>query len=71
VENQFDPEAPVRHRNGVGLANVKQRLQTRYGNRASVDVAASEDSFRVALVMPAEVAEQPIVLPAAEAGMRK
>ena len=34
VENLFDPDAPPRRRSGVGLANVRQRLEARYGNRA-------------------------------------
>src|SRR5271155_1742406 len=54
VENRFDPEAPARRRNGVGLANVRQRLQARYGNRASFAVKAEADSYRVALTFPAE-----------------
>ena len=54
VENRFDPEAPARRRNGVGLANVRQRLQTRYGSRASFAVKAEAESYRVALSFPAE-----------------
>jgi two-component system sensor histidine kinase AlgZ len=54
VENRFDPEAPARRRNGVGLANVRQRLQARYGNRASFAVKAEAESYRVALTFPAE-----------------
>src|SRR5580698_1916148 len=54
VENSFDPEAPARRRNGVGLANVRQRLQARYGNRASFAVKAEAESYRVALTFPAE-----------------
>ena len=54
VENQFDPEAPSRHRNGVGLANVRQRLQTRYGNRASFGVSSDGSRFRVGITLPAE-----------------
>ena len=57
VENQFDPEAPARHRNGVGLSNVRQRLETRYGNNASIDVKAEGESFRVAISLPAEPVE--------------
>jgi LytS/YehU family sensor histidine kinase len=38
----------------VGLANVRQRLQARYGNRASFAVKAEADSYRVALTFPAE-----------------
>jgi LytS/YehU family sensor histidine kinase len=58
VENRFDPEAPARHRNGVGLSNVRQRLETRYGNRASIDVSANGERFRVALSLPAEAVER-------------
>lgn len=54
VENLFDPEAPMRRRNGVGLANVRQRLQTRYGNRSTFAAGAEGDRFRVAMTLPAE-----------------
>ncbi|HEY6465090.1 MAG TPA: histidine kinase [Candidatus Acidoferrales bacterium] len=59
VENQFDPEAPARHRNGVGLSNVRQRLETRYGKNASMDVKAEGESFRVAISLPAEPVDEP------------
>jgi hypothetical protein len=61
VENQFDPEAPARHRNGVGLSNVRQRLETRYGNRASIDVSAEGERFRVTISLPAEAVEKQAV----------
>ncbi|MBZ5500814.1 MAG: histidine kinase [Acidobacteriia bacterium] len=54
VENQFDPEAPSRRRNGVGLVNVRQRLEARYGNRASFGVTNEGDCFRVGITLPAE-----------------
>src|SRR6202041_2111637 len=38
VENSFDPDAPPRRKSGVGLVNVRQRLQARYGNQASFAV---------------------------------
>jgi two-component system, LytTR family, sensor histidine kinase AlgZ len=53
VENLFDPEAPARRRNGVGLANVRQRLQARYGNRATFEAKGEGDRFRVAITLPA------------------
>jgi two-component system sensor histidine kinase AlgZ len=59
VENSFDPDAPAKRRSGVGLANVRQRLQTRYGNLASFAVKTEGDSFRVALTLPAELEVQP------------
>jgi two-component system, LytTR family, sensor histidine kinase AlgZ len=54
VENTFDPEAPPRRKGGVGLANVRQRLVARYGNRSSFEVTKSGDTFRVALSLPIE-----------------
>ena len=59
VENSFDPDAPPRRRGGVGLANVRQRLQARCGNRASFNAITDGDLFRVALSLPFEkTAEQ-------------
>jgi two-component system, LytTR family, sensor histidine kinase AlgZ len=52
VENLFDPEAPARRRGGVGLVNVRQRLQTRYGNRATFEAKSEGDRFRVAITLP-------------------
>ncbi len=54
IENTFDPEAPPRRRSGVGLANVRQRLQARYGDRASFSAKTEGGIFRVAIVLPAE-----------------
>ncbi len=68
VENQFDPEAPARHRNGVGLANVRQRLEMRYGKNASMDVKAEGECFRVAISIPAEAAEEPPRAPSLTGG---
>jgi LytS/YehU family sensor histidine kinase len=54
VENNFDPEAPALRGNGLGLANVRKRLQARYGNSARLDVRVREDRHRVELRLPAE-----------------
>ncbi|HEY0704859.1 MAG TPA: histidine kinase, partial [Candidatus Acidoferrales bacterium] len=59
VANSFDPDAPPKRRSGVGLANVHQRLQTRYGNLASFAVKTEGDCFKVALTVPAEIEVQP------------
>jgi two-component system sensor histidine kinase AlgZ len=59
VENSFDPEAPPRRKSGVGLVNVRQRLQARYGNRATFGVLTEGDRYRVALTFPAESETQP------------
>src|SRR5271156_546927 len=59
VENSFDPDAPPRRKSGVGLVNVRQRLQARYGNQASFAVKTEGDRYRVALTLPTESEERP------------
>lgn len=54
VENTYDPDAPARRRSGVGLANVRQRLEARFGNRATFAVKTEGDHFRVSITLPAE-----------------
>lgn len=54
IENPFDAEAPA-SRSGIGLANVRQRLEARYGNAARLEVEASEDVYRVTLTVPSRV----------------
>ncbi len=56
IENSFDPEARTSRRNGVGLANVRLRLEACYGTRANVFVSVAGDRYRVELVLPAEEA---------------
>jgi two-component system, LytTR family, sensor histidine kinase AlgZ len=58
VENLFDPEAPPRRKSGVGLANVRQRLETRYGDRAKFATSIDGSCFRVAIRLPVESKEQ-------------
>jgi hypothetical protein len=58
VENSFDPDAPPRRKSGVGLVNVRQRLQARYGNQASFAVTTEADRYRVALTLPTESEQQ-------------
>jgi len=55
VENTFDPDAPPRRqKNGMGLLNVRQRLEARYGDRATFNVRTEGDHFSVAITLPAE-----------------
>jgi LytS/YehU family sensor histidine kinase len=58
VENLFDPDAPPRRRSGVGLANVRQRLEARYGNRAKFSTSIDGATFRVSISLPVEVKER-------------
>src|SRR5690242_6897028 len=57
VENTFDPESTSTRRNGMGLANVRRRLEGRYANEASMRVETQADHFRVELSLPAEAGE--------------
>jgi hypothetical protein len=58
IENPFDPQAPQRRRNGVGLANVRQRLEARYGSSATFGTTTEDGRFRVALSLPASGKER-------------
>jgi hypothetical protein len=51
IENPYDPLAPA-SRSGIGLANVRQRLEARYGNAARLEVEASADVYRVTVIVP-------------------
>ena len=53
VENPCDPDRPASRSTGVGLANVRSRVETLCGHRASVDVDAGESKFRVSILLPA------------------
>jgi LytS/YehU family sensor histidine kinase len=57
VENTFDAEATPTRKGGLGLKNVRARLEARYGKDANMRVSAENGKFRVELSFPAEVAE--------------
>jgi two-component system, LytTR family, sensor histidine kinase AlgZ len=61
IENSFDPEAARSRKGGLGLSNVRQRVEARYPKQGSVRAEAEEDSFRVYISIPAELptAQQP------------
>ena len=54
VENDFDPEGHPAIKNGVGLENVKRRLQARYHGEARFSAQAAGNRFRVDLEIPCE-----------------
>jgi two-component system, LytTR family, sensor histidine kinase AlgZ len=54
IENTFDAEATPSHRGGLGLENVRQRLEARYQKSANIRVTANADQFQVHLSLPAE-----------------
>lgn len=57
IENNFDGEAPRRRGAGIGLRNVRQRVDTTYGNRARMDVRSAAGHFQIAMELPAEKAD--------------
>lgn len=54
VENSFDPESPALLKTGLGLDNIRQRLDTRYGADASISVKTDGNRFQVSLRLPAQ-----------------
>jgi hypothetical protein len=52
IENPRDPEARRRAGAGLGLTNVRRRLEAAYGREATVNVEAVPDRFRVELSLP-------------------
>jgi LytS/YehU family sensor histidine kinase len=52
VENPFDPESPVARKTGIGLRNVRDRLQTRFGAAAHLDISIQENRYRVTVSIP-------------------
>ena len=46
VENGFDPDSPAPRRSGLGLRNVRSRLETRFGAAATLKAQAGKNQFR-------------------------
>ena len=57
VENHFDPDSPPTRHHGLGLRNVRNRLETRFGAAASLVARAEENVFRAEMVMPCQTSE--------------
>ena len=54
VENGFDPESPAPRRHGLGLRNVRSRLETRFGSAARLAAHSNENHFRVNFEVPCQ-----------------
>ena len=53
VDNPCDPDRPVRPGTSIGLTNTKRRIETYYGEAASLEVLDEPSHFRVTLSLPA------------------
>lgn len=58
IENSVDPDAPLNRKGGLGLANVRQRIEARYPKDSTLRAVAEDEIFRVFLSLPAEFAPQ-------------
>jgi two-component system sensor histidine kinase AlgZ len=59
VANPCAGDRPPSRGIGVGLKNVRARLEARYANSAGCDVSALPETFSVRLVLPAETLAAP------------
>ena len=55
VVNNFDPQAPVPRRRGLGLRNVRSRLETRFGQAAHLAAQREGDRFLVEIAVPCQI----------------
>jgi two-component system sensor histidine kinase AlgZ len=59
VENSCDAESTPTRRTGLGLQNVRNRIESRYASEGSMRVTATDALFQVTLSLPAEKQEVP------------
>jgi two-component system sensor histidine kinase AlgZ len=52
VENGFDPDSPPPRRQGIGLRNVRSRLETRFGSEAKLTAQSHKNQFRAEFTVP-------------------
>ncbi len=57
VENGFDPESPTPRRSGLGLRNVRTRLERRFGPAARLAAQTQENRFRAEFAVPCRISE--------------
>lgn len=59
IENRCDPERPRRPGRGLGLLNVRKRLQAVYGSEAQMKIEEGAELYRVTLRLPAQAPAEP------------
>ena len=56
VTNPYDPTYQTPKRNGIGLRNIRQRLEARYGDRARLELDAGDgDLYRAEIRLPSSL----------------
>jgi two-component system sensor histidine kinase AlgZ len=54
IENTFDPDSTPMRKGGLGLKNVRERLEARYGKEANIRISSEDTKFRVEISFPAD-----------------
>jgi two-component system, LytTR family, sensor histidine kinase AlgZ len=57
IENTFDAESASVRKGGLGLKNVRERLEARFGKEANMRVSTENGKFRVDLSFPIDTEE--------------
>jgi sensor histidine kinase YesM len=52
IENEYDPQTKKNKGEGIGLKNIRQRLELIYGNPGLLQVTDSKTCFKVELMLP-------------------
>ena len=52
IENDYEPESVRNRGEGIGLKNIRQRLELIYGNPGLMKITDSKTSFKVELMLP-------------------
>ncbi|MEW6363350.1 MAG: histidine kinase [Acidobacteriota bacterium] len=59
ISNPCDPERPRASGGGIGLENVRRRLQSAFGEDARLDIQAKPDSFEAVVYVPISQGDPP------------
>ena len=54
VENGYDADAPAPRRQGLGLRNIRNRLETSFGNAARLTTQTDRGVFRTEMILPCQ-----------------
>jgi LytS/YehU family sensor histidine kinase len=52
IENNYEPESVRNRGEGIGLKNIRQRLELIYGNPGLMKITDNKTSFKVELMLP-------------------